>query len=134
MNADEQLLNELERATQGLLMMSEADYPFQTVSLRAETAHELHAQLREEASATVDAPLEIVSVDAFFRAACAEPDWKGEAEIALARRYQRLVRLLKENLAELSVYRIGRVNMAVFIIGRSASGNWLGIQTRVVET
>ena len=134
MSADEHLLDELERATRGLLMMSESDYPFQTVFLRAETEQELREQLRERASAPVDAPLETASVDTFFRAACAEPDWKVEAEIALARRYQQLVRLLKENLAELRVDRIGRVNIAVFIIGRSPTGNWLGIQTRVVKT
>jgi len=134
MSADEHLLDELEQATEGLLMMSESDYPFQTVSLRAKTVDELDKELRELASATGDAPVETVSVDAFFRAACAEPDWKVDAELALAKRYQRLVRLLKENLTELSVYRIGHVNMAVFIIGRSKTGHWLGIQTRVVET
>ena len=134
MKADDRLLAELERATHGLLFMSEADYPFETVLLRAETEHALYQQLRELASAAPEAPLETVSVDAFFRAAVSEPDWKGDAEIALARKYQALVRLLKENLKDLTVYRVGRVSIVVFILGRSITGNWLGIRTRVVET
>jgi hypothetical protein len=32
------------------------------------------------------------------------------------------------------VYRIGEVNMPVYIIGKSSSGSWLGLSTRVVET
>jgi hypothetical protein len=63
-----------------------------------------------------------------------EPDWKGAEELAIARRYQALLRLLKENLNDLKVYRVGRINIAVYIIGRSKAGNWLGISTRVVET
>ena len=134
MNADDRLLAELEQATHGLLFMSESDYPFEPVFLRAETEHALHQQLRELAPASPEAHLETMSVDAFFRAAVAEPEWKGEAEIALAKKYQALVRLLKEKLDEVSVYRVGRVSIAVFIIGRSSTGNWLGIRTRVVET
>jgi hypothetical protein len=44
------------------------------------------------------------------------------------------LRLLEENLADLKVFRVGVVNIPVYIAGRSASGNWLGVSTRVVET
>ncbi|MDQ3743999.1 MAG: nuclease A inhibitor family protein [Acidobacteriota bacterium] len=42
--------------------------------------------------------------------------------------------LLEENLTDLKAYRVGLINIPVYVVGRSASGNWLGVSTRVVET
>lgn len=133
MKTDEQLLEEIGRAADGLLFMSEADYPLETV--RVEGPGEVSpGRLRELAGAAEESPVAIQSPDEFFRAAAAEPDWKDERERAEARRYQALVRLLKENLGDLRVYRVGEINIPVYVLGRSASGNWLGLRTRVVET
>ncbi len=63
-----------------------------------------------------------------------EPEWKPEQERAIARRFQALLRLLKENLDDLKVYRVGTINIAVYIVGRTVTGNWVGLSTRVVET
>ena len=133
MKTDEQVLGELERATAGLLFMSEADYPFRTVRLAGPAEPSPH-RLREMAGAPADAPVAAQSLEEFFRVAAAEQEWKGERERAEARRYQALARLLKENLADLRVWRVGAVNIAVFVFGRGDSGNWLGLSTRVVET
>ena len=133
MKSDDQLIEELKRATEGLLFMSEADYPFEIV--RLEGTVELSQQyLRELGGAKADAPVQSKTVDEFFRAAVSEPEWKKGEELAVARRYQSLLRLLKENLTELSVYRIGQIKMHVFILGRSGEGNWIGVRTRIVET
>jgi hypothetical protein len=133
MKSDEEIREELKRMTTGLLFMSEADYPFEIIYRegRAEMSPEY---LRELSNQPADSPVEVRSVDDFFRVAVSEPDWKGEAEITVARRYQALLRLLKENLNELKVYRVGEINIAVYIIGRAETGNWLGVSTRVVET
>ena len=133
MKSDEQLLEEFGRASAGLMFMSEADYPFETVR-RDGPAEPTPQALREMAGAGADAPVEVQSLERFFRAATAEPDWKGERERAEAKRYRGLARLLRENLEDLKVYRVGEINLAVFVLGRSACGNWLGVSTRVVET
>ena len=133
MKTDEQLLEEIGRAGEGLLFMSEADYPFETVRLEG-PGEVSPRRLRELAGAGEGAAVVTQGLDEFFRAATAEPDWKGERERAEARRYQALVRLLKENLGDLRVYRVGEINIPVYVLGRSASGNWLGLRTRVVET
>lgn len=133
MKTDEQLIEELKKATEGLLFMSEADYPFEIVRLEGATA--LNPQhLRELSGAVADAPVESASVEEFFRSAVSEPGWKKGEELVQARRFQSLVRLLKESLSELQVYRVGEINMAVFILGKSASGNHIGLQTRSIET
>lgn len=131
MRTDEQIIAELKKATEGLMFMSESDYPFEIVRLEGEPDQQ---RLRELGAAAADAPVETRSLEEFFRAAASEPEWKKGEELATARRFQSLVRLLKENLSEARVYRVGEINIAVFILGKSAEGNWLGLQTRVVET
>ena len=133
MKSDEQLCAELKEATRGLLWMSESDYPFEVV--RWEAAKELSPErMRKMAGQDERATVEERTIAAFFRVAAGEQEWKGAAELALAKRYRTLVRLLEENLKEASVYRVGEINIVVYIVGRSEEGNWLGVSTRVVET
>jgi spore germination protein YaaH len=133
MKSDEQLCAELEEATRGLLFMSESDYPFEVV--RWEGTEELSPErLRRAAAQDATAPVEERTIADFFRVVAGEQEWKGEAELALAKRYQMLARLLEENLKGVSVYRVGRINIGVYVVGRSEEGNWLGVSTRVVET
>jgi hypothetical protein len=133
MTRDEEMLEKLEQATEGLLFMSEVDNPFEIVNWGGmdEIAFDY---LRRQAGTAPDAPVQIVSPEKFFAVAMSEPKWKGEQELATARRYQALIRLLKENLDDLKVYRVGTINIAVYIVGRAATGNWVGLSTRVVET
>ena len=129
---DEQLLNELRDATRGLTFMSESDYPFEVFEWgKAEPTPEF---LRGLAGGDPAAPVETRTAAQFFRAATSEPDWKGADELAAAKRFQALLRLLEENLSDLKVFRVGAVNLPVYVAGRSAEGTWLGVSTRVVET
>jgi hypothetical protein len=133
MKSDEEILKKLEQAKAGLLFMSEADYPFEIVNWGAmnEIAFDY---LRGQAGAAPDAPVQVLSPEKFFATAMSEPQWKREQELAIARRYQALLRLLKENLDDLKVYKVGEINIAVYIVGRATSGNWVGLSTRAVET
>jgi hypothetical protein len=133
LKTDGQLLEELEQAIAGLLFMSESDYPFSIIFWKG-NVEVTEAYLREQAGSGADAPVSVKSVDEFFHAAVSEPDWKGEAELALAKKYQSLVSLLKEHLSDLRVYRVGEIDIQVYVIGLSPGGNWLGISTRVIET
>jgi len=134
MKSDEQVCRELREATEGLLFMSESDYPFEII--KWEGAEEVSPErLRRIAGQDATAaPVEERTVEDFFRVAVGEPEWKGKAELATARRYQELVRLLEGELAGVRVYRVGEINIAVYAVGRSSEGNWLGVSTRVVET
>jgi hypothetical protein len=133
MKSDEQLCEELREATRGLLFMSESDYPFEVV--RWEGGGELSPEhLREVAGQDATATVEERTVADFFRVAAGEQEWKGEAELALAKRYQSLARLLEEKLKDVRVYRVGKRNISVYVVGLSEEGNWLGVSTRVVET
>lgn len=131
--SDEQLIEQLREATAGLTFMSESDYPVEVVrwqGLKEVTPEYLRGLTGEDSTA----PVETISPDAFFRVAASEPAWKAEAEIATARKFQALLRLLKDRLEELTVYRVGQINMPVYVVGRTPAGAWMGVSTRVVET
>lgn len=133
MDGDERLMAEIEGAAAGLSFMSESDFPF--VTFRWEGLDDVTPEfLRGLTGHDPSAPVEALSADQFFRAAASEPEWKSAAELETARRYQSLLRLLKEGLSELRVYRVGTINMPVYVVGRGPSGAWMGLSTRVVET
>lgn len=133
MKTDEQLSAELNTATQGLLWMSESDYPFESV--RIEEPSEITSDfLRRLSGVEPSTPVETLSAQEFFLRAVSEPEWKSAEELTTARRFQSLLRLLEENLSDVKVYRVGTINMAVYVLGRSPSGSLLGLKTRVVET
>lgn len=116
---DERLLEELRAATEGLTYMSESDYPFEVFRWEAEPTPE---SLRALAGAAEGAAVETRAPADFFRAPATESG------------FQKAQRLLEENLSDLRVYRVGEINIPVYVVGRSASGAWLGVSTRVVET
>jgi hypothetical protein len=129
---DEQLTEELREATRGLTFMSESDYPFEVFNWgAAEPTHEFLRGLTGEAA---DATVETRTASDFFRVAASEARWKNADQLAEAGRFQKILRLLEQNLTDLKVFRVGVINIPVYVAGRSASGNWLGVSTRVVET
>jgi hypothetical protein len=129
---DAQLLEALREATRGLSHLSESDYPYEVFDWgRSEPTPEF---LRGLDGQDADAEVETRAPADFFRVTTLEPGPKGAGEPPVSDRIQTLVRLLEENLSDLKVYRVGTINIPVYVAGRSASGSWLGISTRVVET
>ena len=118
MGADNQhALERLSQAAAGLLFMSESDYPFELIEW--EGPDEPTADfIRNLAGEAEDAPVQRLEVEQFFNSG----------------RYQRLLLALQHELSDLRAYKVGRINMPVYVVGRSREGSWLGVATRVVET
>jgi hypothetical protein len=133
MKRDEEIIEELKQLTEGLLFMSESEYPFEIVYWKG-LPQMTSQSLRLLTGAAEDTPVETVSVEEFFLVATSEDDWRADAGREEARRYVKLVGVLKENLSDLTVYRVGKINISVYVVGRTLTGNWLGLSTRVVET
>ena len=132
MRTDEQILAELGRAAAGLFYMSESDYPLETI--RLESGESVGPErLRELAGRGPDARVEVMRPEEFFRDAAAVELSRGGGPARPAS-FQGLVRLLRENLTDVKVYKVGEISIHVYALGRSASGSWLGVSTRVVET
>jgi hypothetical protein len=127
------IVRELEEATEGLLFMSESDYPFEVLywtrpggSLTPERV----AQLTGHVGETVEQR----TLDDFFRAAQTPQEWQTVEELATVERYRALVKLLRAKLSFVRVYRFGLIQIHSYIVGVTNSGSWAGLSTIQIET
>ncbi|MDZ8139040.1 MAG: nuclease A inhibitor family protein [Nostoc sp. DedQUE04] len=128
-----EILDQLRTAADGLLMMSESEYPFE-VFLWEDAAPATPEKVIQQTNHPQDTPVEIVGVDDFFQVATTEEDWHEEEEKATVKRFQTLVQELKKNLTNLQVYRLGNKEIDVYVVGQTPAVNLAGISTKVVET
>jgi hypothetical protein len=123
----------LKRATKGLLYTSESDAPFETVhwegvgELSGEKVRELGGHKKKD-------PVQQESLDDFFADLVQEQDWQGAEERADVKKYRRLLTTLRKQLTDLRVYRVGRVNVTLYVVGKTPEGDWAGVKTTAVET
>jgi hypothetical protein len=76
----------------------------------------------------------MLAVDDFFAIATQEEDWHDEEERETVKLFQNLVSVLKQNLSQLQVYRVGNIEIDVYIVGVTDGGGLAGLSTKLVET
>ena len=121
---------ELKKLTDGLTYVSESDYPLKPLFLEGDGRKTLKTSDLPGAKK----PVRQEDFDSFFAAATAEEDWHGPEEKQSVRRYRELVKYLKESLSDVKVYKAGKVEKDVFVVGRTKDGDFAGVTTKVVET
>ncbi|MEG4210461.1 nuclease A inhibitor family protein [Microcoleus sp. S13_B4] len=127
------IATQLQQASEGLLFGSETDAPFEVIHWP--TQGELTPpKLLQLTNHLPDAAVEIISVDEFFDAATQEEDWHDEEEREIVKCFQNLVSVLKQNLSQLQVYRVGSIEIDAYIIGVTDGGGVAGLSTKLVET
>jgi hypothetical protein len=119
------------QASQGLLMPSESEYPFEVfVWEDVELTPQKILELTNYPPAT---SIEEVELDYFFRNVASEKDWHDKIQKENVAKFQNLVQVIKDNLAELRVYRIGTIDISIYIVGKTNDGV-AGLATKVIET
>ncbi|MCS7018445.1 MAG: nuclease A inhibitor family protein [Cytophagales bacterium] len=114
------IISELQQLSQGLLLISESEAPFEIVAL----------------SAFPDRPddMEEVSLDDVLGYAATVQEWHTEEDKAVVARFAALKAAIESHLQNIRVYKTIRGGeKQVWIIGNSQEGV-IGIITRVVET
>lgn len=122
--------NKLENAASGLLMMSESDYPFEYINTNERQLNDaLALKLAGKPEGT---PVEHTTIEHLLRNLI-DPT-SGSVNLATAQRFQQLMATLKQELSNLAVYRVGEVQVEVFILGLTAEGTVGGMRTMLIET
>jgi hypothetical protein len=127
------LPEKIKKATEGLYYISETDaeiLPFAGTKAEAVTKENLLPQTGNE----ISAPVEERNFAEFFARLTKIQDWFGDEEKQTAARFAELQKLLEENLKNLKVFKIGRIEIDVYVVGLDAEGNLTGIKTKAVET
>lgn len=121
----------LTQASQGLLMPSESEYPFEVFIWKdVELTLEKILELTHYPPAT---SIEEVELDYFFRNVATDKDWHDKIQKENVAKFKNLVQVIKDNLAEIRVYRIGTIEVSVYIVGKTNDGV-AGLATKVIET
>ncbi|MDE5073302.1 MAG: hypothetical protein O4806_16150 [Trichodesmium sp. St5_bin8] len=55
-------------------------------------------------------------------------------EYERVKRYQKNVKKMQQYLSDLKVYKVGRIEIYIDIIGRTNTGNYAGLATVYIET
>lgn len=136
--SDFELVEQLQQAATGLLWMSESDYPFEafvwTIDPSAPETVLTPERLLHYTQHPRDTPIQTLEIDRFFAPATRIENWHDSSKAKEVLQYQALVKQLKEELKNLFVYRLGTVELDIYIVGQTPRGNWAGLSTKAVET
>ena len=127
-----EIIDRLKQATTDLLWSSESDYPFEIVTweLGVElTPTDLFSNIYDTDLAVESIPL----IDLFEPVLTIE-DWYEQSELDLVDRYTNLLDAINTNLSEVQVFRVGEVEIDIYIIGKTPTGDIIGLKTLSVET
>jgi len=127
------LASRLESACDGLIFISETDTPI--TPFGGGPANEITSQIiLEQTGRSPNEPVEERDFDEFFDRLTTIREWYGEEEKARAKKFLELYTLLKESLQDRKVFRIGRIRLDIYAVGRDQQGRLVGISTHAVET
>jgi hypothetical protein len=120
----------LENAASGLMMMSESDYPFEYIS--ADQAIIDEALILKLAGKSEGTPVTTTTIEYLLRNMTNPASGSVNAETAM--QFQNLSGALQQELTELTVYRVGEIQVVVLILGITAEETVAGLRTKLIET
>jgi hypothetical protein len=127
-----EIIDLLTTATADLLWSSESDEPFEIVTWPQGTEIEPTALFGDLVDS--DAPIETMTLTDLFAPILTIEDWYEAAELAQVNRYTELLHAIESHLAEPQVFRVGEVEIAIYIVGKTPDGDLVGLKTHAVET
>ena len=132
-SGEDKLKNQLKKATENLFFISETDAeitPFFGRQAQAVTKEEILMQSESVANVVIEEK----DFAGFFKRLTEIQDWFGDEEKATAQKFAELKDLLERNLRDLKVFKIGKIQIDVYVVGLDAENNLSGIKTKAVET
>jgi Nuclease A inhibitor-like protein len=126
-------IQELAQLIDGLLVPSETDAAFEIFLWPAHLPWQ-PALIVQGLQLPADTPINQLALAAFFAPLTRMRQSDTPAMREQRQRFVALQTWLEANLAEIAMYRIGTIEIAVWIIGRTAEGRLIGLTTMQVET
>lgn len=129
------LKNILPELLMDLYYPSESDEPIEVFSLEESRdlpiiANDFKTLLKREEGSTIE-PLDI---EQFWNSVTEINDWYGEEQIAKTKQFEKLKNTLFEHLGNVQGFRVGEVEIDVYLFGSNSDGAIEGIKTMLVET
>lgn len=125
-------INQLTELTKDLFYMSETDAAWQVHPLKADEP--VMEQLVTIAKMPPSVDIEIRDWASFLQHATTAQDWMSAEEKATVVRYQALKDYVNATLTDVQVYRLGTVELGVFVVGTTENCDIIALSTQAVET
>jgi hypothetical protein len=126
------LNQELEQLSQGLLFISESEYPLEPFTLPAGTSGQDGGSFLK-AIGQPEQPVEEVTLAHFFRN-MVRPSEGDPVQQENAQKFTALQQWLEKNLQDIKVYRIGQTQVQAYVVGKASDQTWMGVKTTLIET
>lgn len=124
----------LKKSATGLIMISESDYPLKNFIWKDQAVTALNkTKLLKIIGKTSTTAVEETTVDRVFQAATSEYPGQDAEEKATVKKFKNLVGVIKTNLKNIKVYRVGQISIDVYIVG-TVGNDLVGLSTTLVET
>ena len=127
------LLEEIKKASKDLYYISETDAEI-TAFDGGKSEHLSIEIILERTKSAKESKVEERDFDEFFERLTKIQDWFEEEETENANRFAYLRDLLKSNLRDLKIYKVGEVQVKIYAAGLDAEDDLFGIETEAVET
>ena len=129
------LKEQITALTKDLLYPSESDEPITYFEMELSTQEPIgianfklfNGILPEMASTEI-------TFEDFFKPLIEVQDWFGEDEKKWAADALTLKNLLSEKLTGIQLFKIGTIEITIYLFGKSEEHHWEGITTKVIET
>lgn len=136
-NSEEKPTNEfaerVKKIVKGLYYISETDakiLPFFGEKTDSVSKENLLSQICK----AVNSKVEERNFEDFFSHLIEVQEWFGEEEKESVQKFSQLKELLQENLKDLKVFRIGEIELDIYVVGLDSENLLTGIKTKSVET
>ena len=123
----------IRRIVKNLYYISENDAEIEPfVGKTAESVDQ--ETLRLQTGTTADSKIEEQNFDVFFARLTEIQDWFGDEEKETATKFSELKELLQKELKDLKIFKVGQIELDIFVVGLDSDSVLTGIKTKSVET
>lgn len=130
---ENELAEKIKKITDGLYYTSETDAEICSfVGNKVEAITD--KEILKANNSPAEMPVEERDFTEFFDNLTKTQDWFGEEEKAVAEKFAELKELLENNLKCLKIYKIGKIQLDIYVVGLDSENNIVGIKTKAVET
>jgi hypothetical protein len=126
---------QIDLLTADLMYPSESDEKIEYFEMEFSTNQKLSlADFRMYNGIRPELTIEEISFDDFFKPLIKMEDWFGEEEKKWAEDSLSLKNLLVEKAKDFQVFKIGSLEIDVYLLGKAEECKWVGLKTKVIET
>lgn len=130
------LLQTFNALSEGLLFMSEGDFPASSFfwDVPGASGALTPQQFLKQLVLPVGTIFQERELDRFFRPQLRLDDPEDTEQVEMVEKFKALKAALEENLNNIKVYRVGEIQIQAYVVGETSFGGYAGILTTLIET